>query len=51
MPSKKENKIVQQLIDGKSVSPAVITLENSNAIELEKSNRDDAAKPLYLKRV
>ncbi len=51
MPSKKENKTVQQLTDGKSVLPAVLTLGNSNTIELEKNNRDDAAKPLYLKWV
>ena len=51
MPSKKQSKTAQQLTDEKSESLAVVTLGNSRVIELEKESRDDAAKPLYLKRV
>ena len=51
MPNKKQNTTAQQLTDEKSGSPAVFTLGNSRAIGLEKESRDDAAKPLYLKRV
>ena len=51
MPRKKENITAQQLTDQKMETLAVVTLGNSRVIELEKESKDDAAKPLYLKRV
>ncbi len=51
MPRKKENNTAQQLTDEKTETLAVVTLGNSRLIELAKESKDDAAKPLYLKRV
>jgi hypothetical protein len=51
VPRKKENNTAQQLTDQKTETLAVVTLGNSRLIELAKESKDDAAKPLYLKRV
>ena len=48
---KKQNEATLRLTDDHSESHVVITIGNSRAIEPEKTSRDDAAKPLYLKRV
>lgn len=51
VPSKKQNETTLRFADEELESHVVITLGNSKAIELERARRDDANKPLYLKRV
>ena len=52
VPSKKRNETALRLTAENSESHAVITVGDSRAaVELEKAGRDDAGKPLYLKRV
>jgi hypothetical protein len=52
VPSKKRNETALRLTAENSESHAVITVgDNRAAVELEKAGRDDAGKPLYLKRV
>ena len=52
VPSKKQNETALRLTAENSESHAVITVgDNRAAVELEKAGRDDAGKPLYLKRV
>lgn len=51
VPSKKQNKTTLQLTDENSETHAVITVGNSREVEPEKASRDDAGKPLYLRRI
>ena len=51
MPNKKQNETTLRLTDEELESQVVITMGDNRAIELEKASRDDANKPLYLKRV
>jgi len=51
VPSKKQNETILRLTDDLSELRAVITVGDSRAVEPEKTGRDDAGKPLYLKRV
>jgi hypothetical protein len=51
VPSKKQNKTTLRLTDENSEAHPVITVGDNRAVKPEKAGRDDAGKPLYLKRV
>jgi hypothetical protein len=51
MPSKKQNKKTLRFTQENSERRAFITIGIKVAEEAEKTGKDDAGKPLYLKRI
>jgi hypothetical protein len=51
MPSKKQNNTTLRLAPENSERRAIIIVGDRVAAEPEKTGKDDAGKPLYLKRI
>jgi len=51
MPSKKQNNITLRFAEENAERSVIIAVGNRVAAEHEKTGKDDAGKPLYLKRI